>query len=235
MARKVLFVLTSNQKLGDTGRKTGAHAEEIATPYYVLQDAGFEVDLASPQGGETPLDAVKERGQNPESVERFLDDQYAMDKVKLTKRLDQVLAEGYLAVYLPGGHGTMWDLPHDVRLGQLLTGMYEAGKPVAAVCHGPAGFVGATRGDGQPLVHGKTVNCFTDEEEKAVELDGVVPFLLESKLRELGATVETADKFTAKVVEDGNLLTGQNPMSAQPLAERLRDRLKGADTAEKAA
>jgi putative intracellular protease/amidase len=129
----------------------------------------------------------------------------------------------------------MWDLPHDARLGQLLAGMVEAGKPVAAVCHGPAGFVGATRGDGKPLVQGKTVNCFTDEEEQAVELDGVVPFLLESKLRELGATVETADKFTPKVVEDGNLLTGQNPMSAHPLAERLRDRLKGVDTSEKAA
>jgi putative intracellular protease/amidase len=235
MARKVLFVLTSNQKLGDTGRKTGAHAEELTTPYYVLEDAGFEVDLASPQGGETPLDALKERGQNAESVERFLDDQYAMDKLKLTKRLDQVLAEGYLAVYLPGGHGTMWDLPNDPRLGQLLAGMYDAGKPVAAVCHGPAGFVGVTRSDGKPLVAGKRVNSFTDAEERAVELDGVVPFLLESKLRELGATVETADKFTAKVVEDGNLLTGQNPMSAQPLAERLRDRLKAAGTAEKAA
>ena len=235
MARKVLFVLTSNQKLGDTGRKTGAHAEEISTPYYVLLDAGFEVEFASPQGGETPLDAVTERGQNAESVERLLDDQYAMDKVKLTKRLDQVLAEGYLAVYLPGGHGTMWDLPNDARLGQLLVGMYEAGKPIAAVCHGPAGFVGATRSDGEPLVKGKTVNCFTDAEEQAVELDGVVPFLLESKLRELGATVETADTFTAKVVEDGHLLTGQNPMSAQPLAERLRDRLKGADAGEKAA
>ena len=234
MARKVLFVLTSNQKLGDTGRKTGAHAEEISTPYYVLQDAGFEVEFASPQGGETPLDAVTERGQNAESVERFLGDQYAMDKVKLTKRLDQVLAEGYLAVYLPGGHGTMWDLPNDERLGQLLAGMHEAGKPVAAVCHGPAGFIGVTRADGQPLVQGKTVNCFTDAEEKAVELDGVVPFLLESKLRELGATVETADNFTQKVVEDGNLLTGQNPMSAQPLAERLRDRLKAAES-EKAA
>ena len=235
MARKVLFVLTSNQKLGDTGRKTGAHAEEISTPYYVLQDAGFEVEFASPQGGEAPLDAVTERGQNAESVERLLDDQYAMDKVKLTKRLDQVLAEGYLAVYLPGGHGTMWDLPNDQRLGQLLATTYEAGKPVAAVCHGPAGFVGVTRTEGEPLVKGKKVNCFSDEEERAVELENVVPFLLESKLRELGAEVETADKFTEKVVEDGNLLTGQNPMSAQPLAERLRDRLKGADGAEKAA
>ena len=235
MARKLLFVLTSNHKLGDTGRKTGGHAEEIATPYYLLQDAGFEVEFASPQGGEAPLDAVSARGENAQSVERLLDDQYAMDKLKLTKRLDQVLAEGYLAVYLPGGHGTMWDLPNDARLGQLLAGMVEAGKPVAAVCHGPAGFVGATRADGAPLVKGKTVNCFSDAEEKAVELDGVVPFLLETKLRELGAKVETADKFTQKVVEDGNLLTGQNPMSAQPLAERLRDRLKGADTAEKAA
>ena len=234
MARKVLFVVTSNQRLGNTGRKTGAHAEEIATPYYVLQDAGIEVDIASPQGGETPLDAVNARGENAESVERLLGDQYAMDKLKLTKRLDQVLAEGYLAVYLPGGHGTMWDLPNDPRLSQLIANMVDAGKPVAAVCHGPAAFVGATRADGKPLVEGKRVNCFSDEEERAVELENVVPFLLESKLRELGGQLETADKFTQKVVEDGNLLTGQNPMSAQPLAERLRDRLKAAES-EKAA
>lgn len=234
MARKVLVVVTSTGKLGDTGRRTGVHFDELATPYYALEDAGFEVEIASTQGGEAPVDNQQPRGENPANVERFLDDQYALAKLRLTKRLDQVLAEGYLAVYLPGGHGTMWDLPHDERLGQLLAGMHEAGKPVAAVCHGPAGFVGVTRADGQPLVQGKTVNCFTDEEEQAVELDGVVPFLLESKLRELGASVETADKFTAKVVEDGNLITGQNPMSAQPLAERLRDRLKNAES-EKAA
>ncbi|MBK1698739.1 type 1 glutamine amidotransferase domain-containing protein [Rhodovibrio salinarum] len=235
MARKVLFVVTSNQKLGDTGRKTGVHFDELATPYYVLQDAGIEVEIASPQGGAAPIDNQAERGENPANVERFLDDQYAMDKLKLTKRLDQVLAEGYLGVFLPGGHGTMWDLPHDARLGPLLAKVYEAGKPVAAVCHGPAGFVGATRSDGRPLIQGKKVNCFSDDEEKAVELENVVPFLLESKLRELGAEVETADKFTEKVVEDGNLITGQNPMSAQALAERLLEQLKNADTTEQAA
>jgi putative intracellular protease/amidase len=233
MARKVLFVVTSNRKLGDTGRKTGVHFDELATPYYVLQDAGLEVELASPQGGEAPIDNQQPRGENPANVERFLDDQYALDKLKLTKRLDQVLAEGYLGVFMPGGHGTMWDFPNDARLGQLIANLYDAGKPVAALCHGPAAFVGATRADGESLVKGKQVNCFSDAEERAVELENVVPFLLESKLRELGGKVETADTFTEKVVEDGNLLTGQNPMSAQTLAERLRDQLKGA-TAEAA-
>lgn len=235
MARKVLFVVTSTDKLGDTGRKTGVHFDELATPYYTLQDAGFEVDVASTKGGEAPIDNQKPRGENPENVERFLDDQYALDKLKLTKRLDQVLSEEYLGVFMPGGHGTMWDFPEDQRLGRLVGEMYDAGKLVGAVCHGPAAFVGAKRADGKPLVDGKRVNCFTDAEEKHVELDGVVPFLLESKLREQGGQVETAEKFQEIVVEDGTLITGQNPASAKPLAERIAARLKGADTPEKAA
>jgi putative intracellular protease/amidase len=234
MARKVLVVVTSTGKLGDTGRRTGVHFDELATPYYALQDAGFEVEIASTQGGEAPVDNQKPRGENPANVERFLDDQYALAKLRLTKRLDHVAAEGYAALVLPGGHGTMWDFPEDERLARLVTGMVEAGTPVAAVCHGPAALVGARRSDGAPLVQGRRVNCFSDAEERHVELDGVVPFLLESKLRELGAEVETAENFQPLVVEDGPLLTGQNPMSAQPLAERLRDRLKNAES-EKAA
>jgi putative intracellular protease/amidase len=225
MADKVLFVVTSTKKLGDTGRNTGVHFEELATPYWVLADAGYEVDVASTAGGEAPIDNLKPRGENPESVERFLDDQHAMDKVRLTKRLDGVRAEDYVGVYLPGGHGTMWDFPTDERLGRLLATAFEQGRLVAAVCHGPAGFVGARLSGDRPLVEGRRVNSFTDAEEQAVELDGVVPFLLESKLREQGARFEGAGKFESIVVEDANLLTGQNPASAKPLAERLVEKL----------
>ena len=226
MADKLLFVVTSTGKLGDTGRNTGVHFEELATPYWILTDAGYRVDIASTAGGEAPIDNLKARGENPESVERFLDDQHAMDKIRLTKRLDAVRAEDCVGVYLPGGHGTMWDFPHDERLGALLARAFEQGKPVAAVCHGPAGFVGTRLSDGKPLVEGRRVNCFSDAEGAHVELDGVVPFLLESKLRELGGKVETADKFEAIVVEDGNLLTGQNPASAKPLADKLVEKLQ---------
>lgn len=226
MAEKVLFVTTSNGKLGDTGKSTGFHFEELATPYWILTDAGYQVDIASTAGGEAPIDNLAARGENPESVERFLDDQHAMDKIRLTKRLDGVRAEDYAGVYLPGGHGTMWDLPHDERLQALLAKMFEDGKLVSAICHGPAGFVGVKLSDGRPLVEGRRVNAFTDEEEKAVELGGVVPFLLESKLRELGAKFEGAGKFESIVVEDGNLVTGQNPPSAKPLGEKLVEKLQ---------
>jgi putative intracellular protease/amidase len=225
MADKVLFVVTSTKKLGDTGRNTGFHFEELATPYWVLTDAGYEVEVASTAGGEAPIDNLKPHGENPESVERFLDDQHAMDKIRLTKRLDGVRAEDYAGVYLPGGHGTMWDFPTDERLGRLLATAFEQGRLVAAVCHGPAGFVGARLSDGRPLVEGRRINSFTDAEEQAVELDGVVPFLLESKLRAQGATFEAADKFESIVIEDANLITGQNPASARPLADKLVEKL----------
>lgn len=225
MTNKVLFVVTSTDKLGDTGKRTGFHFEELATPYYVLRDAGYELDVASTAGGRAPIDNQKPRGENPASVERFLDDREAMAKIEATMRVGDVKAEDYAAVYLPGGHGTMWDFPNHKALGALLAKAFEEGRIVSAVCHGPAGFVGAKLSDGHPLVEGRKVNSFTDEEERAVGLDGVVPFLLESKLREEGARFEKADKFKPIVVEDGNLLTGQNPPSAEPLAKRLIEKL----------
>jgi putative intracellular protease/amidase len=234
MARKVLFVLTSTAKMEGSDRKTGFHFSEMAEPYYILQDQGVQVDIASTQGGEAPIDNLKPRGENPDSVERFLDDQYAMDKIRLTRRLDSVNARDYAAIYLPGGHGTMWDFPNDARLARLIGDMDAAGKPVAAICHGPAAFVGAKQQDGRPLVADRKVNCFSDAEERHVELDGVVPFLLESKLREQGGQVEVAGLFEAKVVEDGNLLTGQNPASAAPLANRLAEMLTEARAQEAA-
>ena len=228
MTDKVLFVVTSTDTLGDTGKGTGFHFSEMADPYYVLTDAGFEVEIASTRGGAAPIDNEKSRGENPQSVERFLDDAAAMAKVRATTPVDEVHAEDYAGIYFPGGHGTMWDFPHHAALGRLVSRLFDAGKLVAAVCHGPAAFIGPTRADGEPLVKGKRVNSFSDAEERKVELDGVVPFLLESKLRELGGKVEVAEAFQPIVVEDGNLITGQNPASAQPLAERMVAWLKEA-------
>ncbi|MDX1710824.1 MAG: type 1 glutamine amidotransferase domain-containing protein [Rhodovibrionaceae bacterium] len=227
-ARKILFVVTSNNRLGDTGKPTGFHWEELTTPYYAFEDKGYSVDFASPQGGEPPYDpgSLKdEERERPQSVRKFLGDDQAKQKLKASKPLDEVSMDDFAAVYLPGGHGTMWDLPYNRELNRLLRQADLSGKPIGAVCHGPAGFVGAEGADGEPLVKGHEVNCFTDEEEQAVGLDDVVPFLLESKLRELGGEFKKADKFKACVVSDGNLVTGQNPASCGELADKMLDEL----------
>lgn len=221
---RILIVVTSHDSLGDTGNPTGFHYEELTTPYWRFVDAGYDVDIASPEGGKAPHDPgslADDASERPASVQRFLDDETAMHRIDNTLTLADVDGDDYVAVYLPGGHGTMWDLPDNAALATLLGQAYDAGKPVAAVCHGPAGFVGVTRGDGQPLVAGKKVNAFTDAEETAVKLTDVVPFLLETKLRELGGEFEGAANFEEKVVRDGNLITGQNPMSARELAETV--------------
>jgi putative intracellular protease/amidase len=222
-----LFVVTGHTELGDTGRQTGFHFEELSTPYYILRDAGYEVIFASPKGGEVKADpgSLKPQGENPASVDRFLDDEAAMTALKNTARTDAIKAAEVSGIYLPGGHGTMWDLPQDTALAKLVGELDEAGKPVAAVCHGPAGLVAARRPDGTPVVKGRRVNAFTDAEERKVELEGVVPFLLESKLRELGAEFESAGLFEPHVARDGNLITGQNPASAKRLGEALRGAL----------
>ncbi|WP_026988951.1 type 1 glutamine amidotransferase domain-containing protein [Fodinicurvata sediminis] len=227
---KVLFVVTSNDKLGGTGKPTGFHFEELSTPYYLLQDAGYQVEIASIQAGKAPIDpgSQKERGQNAASVERFLDDQEAMKKIDDTKAIGSVKAYDYAAIYLPGGHGTMWDLPDNKTLGHLLAEGFEQGRVIASICHGAAGLLAARLSDGAALVKGREVNCFTDSEERAVELDEVVPFLLESRLREQGANFRGADDFKPIVVKDGNLLTGQNPPSAEPLGRQLVDMLNAA-------
>jgi putative intracellular protease/amidase len=225
--RKVLFVVTSNDRLGDTGRKTGFHFEELATPYYALGDGGFDVTIASVSGGAAPVDpsSRKERGKNTPSVERFLDDPEAIAKIEDTPAVADLSMDDFAALYLPGGHGTMWDLPGCEPLGRLIERAIADDKPVATICHGAAGLLAAKRPDGTPLVEGREINSFTDAEETSVGLDGAVPFLLESRLREQGARFKAAEKFKAIVVTDGNLITGQNPASAQPLAEMLLARL----------
>lgn len=222
--RKALFVATSNGQLGDTGKPTGFHWEELATPYYILEEHGCAVEFASPNGGRPPHDpgSLKDnQEERPESVRRFLSDQEAMRKLETSRALEEVSMDDYDVIYIPGGHGTMWDLPGNDALAGLLKQADSQGKIIGSVCHGPAAFVGATDADGNPFVKGRQVNCFTDEEERAVGLDDVVPFLLESKLRELGADFTHAGKFEACVAVDGNLVTGQNPPSCAGVAEKI--------------
>jgi putative intracellular protease/amidase len=220
---RILFVTTSHRNVGSTGKPTGLWLEELAVPYYVLRDAGHQIDIASIRGGEVPLDpgSVKPAGQNGAESDRFLQDAAAMQALRTTPAVEDVRFEDYEAVFLPGGHGTMWDLPESQALARGVGRLFDAGKIVAAVCHGPAGLVSAKRADGQPIVKDKRVNSFTDAEEKAAGLEQAVPFLLASRLTELGARFEGGENFTPYSVQDGNLITGQNPMSSGLVAQAV--------------
>ncbi|WKX25770.1 type 1 glutamine amidotransferase domain-containing protein [Tatumella ptyseos] len=217
---KILLILTSQATMGDDPRPTGVWFEELSTPYYAFVDAGAEVDIASIAGGKIPVDphSIEAEGKNPPSVERFLKDKAAMAKLEGSQKIDNVSTEGYSAVFLPGGHGTMWDLPKSARLANLLSTSWANGKVVAAVCHGPAGLVNVKDTNGQPLVAGRRVSAFTNSEEEKAGLTQTVPFLLETRIRELGAKYERGDDFQSFAVRDGNLVTGQNPMSSGEVA-----------------
>lgn len=227
--KKILIVLTSHASLGNTGKPTGLWLEELAVPYWYLRDQGHEVTLASIAGGEVPVDpgSMEAAAGRPPAVERFLNDQASAAALQETQRLDGCHAGSFNALFLPGGHGTMWDLPSSVVLARLTAEVFDGGRLVAAVCHGPAGLVSVNLVDGSPLVAGRRVTAFTDEEEAAVGLTGVVPFLLEQRLRELGAQFVSAPKFTSNVVRDGNLITGQNPQSSEAIAHAIGEALDG--------
>lgn len=220
--KRVLFVLTSNDALGDTGKPTGYHLAEVSHPYYVLAEAGCIIEFASPKGGPVPMDPGSRDESDPVN-KRFLEDQIAQNKMGGTLSADQIDPERYDAVYFPGGHGTMWDLPENVALAEVTRTINAGGGVISAVCHGPAALVNVKNDDGSHLVAGRKVSAFTDSEERAAELDGVVPFLLASTLAERGAVLEAADDFEKSVSVDGNLVTGQNPASAQEVGERVRD------------
>jgi putative intracellular protease/amidase len=229
-SQPILMIVTSHAKLGNTGKPTGIWAEELTTPYYALLDAGFEITLASPLGGLPPLaeGSAKEPVEaNEGSVKRFLQDATAMAKFKATHTTDSLNAADYSAIFLPGGHGTMWDTATDAHTSRLVADTFNAGKPTASVCHGPAGLVQALRPDGKSIVFGKKVNAFTNEEETAAGLMDVVPFHLESKLRELGALFEHGPMWGAYAVRDGNLITGQNPASSALVAQHVVAALQG--------
>lgn len=222
--RRVLFVLTNHGELGDTGRDTGYYLPEAAHPWSVLREAGREIDLASPDGGPVPVDP-ESRDLDDEANARFLEEE--AEALEDTIAVDQVDPSDYAAIYFAGGHGTMWDFPGCEPLADLTARIWEEGGVVGAVCHGPAGLVDVRLPDGAPLVRGREVSCFTDEEERAVECDEVVPFLLETRLRELGATIRKAEPWQEKVTVDGRLVTGQNPASAEGVGRAMARALEG--------
>lgn len=212
---RILIVLTSHDQLGDTGDKTGFWLEEFAAPYYVFRDAGAEVTLASVAGGQPPVDPKSSLPEwQTDETRRFEADADAQRALAQTTPLADIDAGGFDAIFFPGGHGPMWDFPGNEVLAHLIEAFDEEAKPIGAVCHGPAALVTAKKADGTPLVSGKRVTGFTNGEEDAVGLSSVVPFLLEDRLRELGATIENGEDFTVNVISDGNLVTGQNPQSS---------------------
>jgi putative intracellular protease/amidase len=218
---KVLLALTSHDKLGETGRKTGFYVPEAAHPYRVFTAAGFEVDFASVKGGSAPQDGVKP--DNTE-VSRFLAD--VGDRLADTRTVDQLDPADYQAIFFVGGHGTMWDFPESKELAEFAAEIYENSGVVAGVCHGPAGLVNIRLGDGAYLVDGKRVSAFTNEEEAAVGLTDVVPFPLETKLIERGARFTKTANFAEHAVADQRLVTGQNPASAGKVAELAVEELR---------
>ncbi len=225
--KRILMVLTSHDKLGNTGKPTGFWFEELSNPYYAFADAGHAIDIASIQGGKAPVAPGSEGqpGNRPASVQRFLADGAAMEKLENSQAIGSIDPSRYDAVFLPGGHGVMWDFAENAQLAKIVGPLFDAGKIVAAVCHGPAGLVSARRRDGLPIVHGKRVNAFTDTEEAAAGLTDVVPFLLESRLRELGGKFERVADWQPIAVRDGNLITGQNPQSSLAVADKVLEAL----------
>lgn len=221
---KILIVLTSHAVLGETGRPTGFYWEELAVPYWAFRDAGAEVVLASIAGGAPPADPASTEEES-DAVRRFRADPAAMAALAATAPVADLPAGDFAGVFLPGGHGTMWDLPGSAALAALVGTLFDAGRPVGAVCHGPAGLLEAKRADGRPIVAGRRVNGFTDEEEAKAGLTEVVPFLLETRLRALGGRFEGGAPFTPFALRDGNLVTGQNPMSSAPAAKLMLEAL----------
>lgn len=232
----ILMILTSHDELGDTGEKTGFWLEEFAAPYYVLKDAGHTITLASPAGGQPPLDPKSDAPENQtDATRRFAEDSEATAELASTRLLSEIDPAMFDALFVPGGHGPMWDLAEDGRTRVIIETLLRGGKPVAAVCHGPAVFRHATAPGGVPLIEGKKVTGFTNEEEEAVGLTEVVPFLLEDMLREAGGDYSKAAPFKPHVVVDGLLITGQNPPSSEPAAEALLEALARSREAEPAA
>jgi len=218
----ILIVLTSHDTLGTTGRKTGFWLEELAAPYYAFKDAGAAVVLASPAGGQPPLDPKSnEPGFQTELTRRFEADAAARAELGATVRLDSVSHEQFDAVFYPGGHGPLWDLAESPESIGLIESFIAAGKPVALVCHAPGVLRHVKDVDGAPLVQGKQVTGFTNSEEAAVELTDIVPFLVEDELKAKGASFRRGDDWASYVVTDGLLVTGQNPASSAAAAETL--------------
>ena len=223
---KILLVLTSHSQLGDTGMKTGFWLEEFAAPYYVFKDANADIVLASPNGGQPPLDPKSDEPDfQTDATARFKDDSDAQAALANTVRLVDISPDDYDAIFYAGGHGPLWDLAEDHHSIALIEAMYASGKPVAAVCHAPAVLRHTKAADGSALVKGKSVTGFSNSEEEAVQLSAVVPFLLEDELRSKGANYSKADDWHPYAITDGNLITGQNPASSEQVAKAVLEKL----------
>ena len=219
---KILIVLTSHDQLGDTGKKTGFWLEEFASPYYHLKDAGVQVTLASPRGGQPPLDPKSnEPDFQTDDTRRFDDDQAAQNELANTAKLAEMKVDDFDAVFYPGGHGPLWDLHNDIYSIALIEGFIAAGKPVATVCHAPAVLLKAKDQNGDPLVKGKEVTGFSNSEEAAVELTDVVPYLVEDQLIAMGGLYQKVEDWNSFAIVDGLIITGQNPGSSAAVAEAL--------------
>lgn len=215
LPQQVLIVLTNTAQVPGSARPTGVWASEYTDPYEVFTNAGFEVHVASPKGGRSPVDP---RSGSDAKVQRIPS---AWQKMQQTIPLADINTRDYAAIFLAGGHGTMWDFPNEPNLVRVVSDAIALSRPVGAVCHGPAGLIGATTADGRPLLAGRRVNSFTNAEERAAGMNDVVPFLLEDRLRELGGEFASGGVFQQFMVEDQGLITGQNPASADAVATRI--------------
>ena len=219
---KVLFVLTSHNQLGNTGKNTGFWIEEFATPYYYLVGKNIEVTIATPKGGQAPIDPKSnEPDFQTESTRRYFSDPITQKKIANTLKLSNVNSKDYDAIFYPGGHGPMWDLVNDENSISLIQSFHSEGKPIAFVCHGPAALVNVKNSKGEYLIKGKKLTSFCDTEEEAVHLTKVVPFSLEGKLKERGALYEKGADWSSLIATDGLLVSGQNPQSSHAVAEKL--------------
>lgn len=218
----ILMVLTSHDRLGDTGKKTGFWLEEFAAPYYVFKDAGVKITLASPAGGQPPIDPISdEPTAQTLATERFYQDTEAKQQLATTLLLAQIDAADFDAVFYPGGHGPLWDLANDAASIALIEAFARADKPLALVCHAPGALIKARNDAGQPLIVDRKVTGFSNSEEDAVGLTDVVPFLIEDEFKRLGGLYEKGADWNPLAVTDGNLITGQNPASSEATAEAV--------------
>ncbi|TXC73721.1 type 1 glutamine amidotransferase domain-containing protein [Sphingorhabdus soli] len=223
----ILMILTSHDQLGDTGKKTGFWLEEFAAPYYVFKDAGATITLASPKGGQPPIDPTSDEADaQTEATKRFKADAESQKALANTHKLSEIDAADYDAVFYPGGHGPLWDLAEDKTSIALIETTLAADKPLAAVCHAPAIFRHTKAANGEALVKGRTVTGFTNGEEDAAGLTDVVPFLVEDMLKQHGSDYQKGADWSEFVVEDGNLITGQNPASSEKAAKQLMAKIK---------
>ena len=223
MKKKILFVLTSHNKKGNTGEKTGFYLSEAAHPWEVLTNADYEIDFVSPKGGKAPVDGLN---LGDPVNKKFWSDAVYRQKIEKTLKPSEINSGQYVAIHYVGGHGAMWDFEDNIELSSIAATIYENGGIISAVCHGPAGLINIKLSNGKYLVDGKRINAFSNEEEVAVKLDKVVPFLLESKLVERGAMFEKSGLWQSHVVTDQRVVTGQNPQSAMAVGEAVLTALK---------